>query len=73
MKKLTMTLGAFAFMATTATAGSLAPVVEDVVEAPVIIEETGSSAGSSGSAGNAWIPIALLVLVGAAIASSSDS
>ncbi|MEP2029719.1 MAG: hypothetical protein ABJI96_13545 [Paracoccaceae bacterium] len=58
MKKLVLA-AAFTAAASTAFAGSLA---EPVVEAPVVVEETGSS--SSGI----WLPILLLVLVGAAVA-----
>lgn len=59
MKKLVLA-AALAAAASTATAGNLA---EPVVEAPVVVEETRSS--SSGI----WLPLILLVLVGAAVAS----
>ena len=60
MKKLVLA-AALTAAASTATAGSLA---EPVIEAPVIVEETGSSSNAI------WLPIALLVLVGAAIAAN---
>jgi len=60
MKKLVLA-AALAAAASTASAGNVA---EPIVEAPVIVEDTGGS--SSG-----WVlPLVLLVLVGAAVASS---
>lgn len=60
MKKLVLA-AALAAAASTATAGT---VVEPVVEAPMVVEEAqGSSTG--------WVlPLVLLVLVGAAVASN---
>lgn len=58
MKKLVLA-AALTAAASTAFAGSLA---EPVIEAPVIVEETGSSVSGI------WLPILLLVLVGAAVA-----
>ena len=60
MKKLVLA-AALTAAASTAFAGSLA---EPVIEAPVIVEETGSSVSGI------WLLIALLVLVGAAIAAN---
>lgn len=60
MKKLVLA-AALTAAASTAWAGSMA---EPVVEAPVVVEETGSS--SSGI----WLPLILLVLVGAAVAAN---
>lgn len=60
MKKLVLA-AALTAGASSAFAGNLA---EPIVEAPVIVEETRSS--SSGI----WLPLILLVLVGAAVASS---
>lgn len=60
MKKLVLA-ATLAAAASTASAGNLA---EPVIEAPVIVEEAQSS--SSGI----WLPLILLVLVGAAVASN---
>ena len=59
MKKLVLA-AALTAAASTAFAGTIA---EPVVEAPVIVEET------TGSSGGIWLPILLLVIVGAAVAS----
>lgn len=59
MKKLVLA-AALTAAASTAFAGTVA---EPVIEAPVVVEET--TAGSGGI----WIPLLLLVIVGAAIAS----
>ncbi|TMV07061.1 hypothetical protein FGK63_13185 [Ruegeria sediminis] len=60
MKKLVLA-AALTAAASTAYAGNLE---EPVVEAPVVVEETqGTSAGI-------WLPLILLVLVGAAVAAS---
>ncbi|MFC3613545.1 hypothetical protein ACFORG_07205 [Lutimaribacter marinistellae] len=60
MKKLVLA-AALTAAASTAFAGNLE---EPVVEAPVIVEET------QGSSGGVWLPLLLLVIVGAAVASS---
>lgn len=59
MKKLVLA-AALTAAASTAFAGTIA---EPVIEAPVVVEET--TAGSGGI----WLPLLLLVIVGAAIAS----
>ncbi len=60
MKKLVLA-AALTAAASTAFAGNLeAPIVE----APVIVEET------QGSSGGVWLPLLLLVLVGAAVAAN---
>lgn len=58
MKKLVLA-AALTAAASTAFAGN---IVEPVIEAPVIVEET------TGTSGGYWLPILLLVLVGAAVA-----
>ncbi len=60
MKKLVIA-AAFAAAASTATAGTLA---EPIIEAPVIVEE--AQATNKGI----WLPLVLLVLVGAAVAAN---
>lgn len=60
MKKLVLA-AAMTAAASTAYAGSLE---EPIIEAPVIVEDAGSS--SSGI----WLPLILLVLVAAAVASN---
>jgi len=59
MKKLVLA-AALTAAASTAFAGTIA---EPVIEAPVVVEDT--TAGSGGI----WLPLLLLVIVGAAIAS----
>ena len=58
MKKLVL---AAALTAAASTAFAGAPA-DPIIEAPVIVEETGSSVSGI------WLPILLLVLVGAAVA-----
>ena len=60
MKKLVLA-AALSAAATAGTAGNLA---EPMVEAPVIVEDTG------GSSSGIWLPLVLLVVVAAAIGSS---
>lgn len=60
MKKLVIA-AAFAAAASTATAGTLA---EPIIEAPVIVQEV--QATNKGI----WLPLVLLVLVGAAVAAN---
>ncbi|MEY8843350.1 hypothetical protein AB9K41_30340 [Cribrihabitans sp. XS_ASV171] len=60
MKKLVLA-AALTAAASTAFAGNLE---EPIVEAPVIVEET------QGSSGGVWLPLLLLVLVGAAVAAN---
>ena len=59
MKKFVLA-AALTAAASTAMAGSLA---DPIIEAPVIVEEASSSSGG------VWLPIFLLVLVAAAVAS----
>lgn len=63
MKKLVLAaaLAAAASTASIATAGNLA---EPVIEAPVIVQE------AQGKNKGIWLPLALLVLVGAAVAAN---
>ena len=60
MKKLVLA-AALTAAASTVSAGNVA---EPIVEAPVVVEETQSSSNGI------WLPLILLVLVGAAVASS---
>ena len=60
MKKLALAT-AFAAAASTASAGNLEPVVEEVV----VVEEAGSSAS------NVWVPLLLIALVAIGVAADS--